>query len=328
MTTTYLINETKPHKYIDLGLGEDIIRSASATSMRPARYASGRNPNRRHSDIIQKPQTENVKRNSDPKLQLREKFHNEKGIEMIGIQKVKRTEAAETNPTAEKIWADMQSLVDQNLPHEALSAQFLQAQFRLEQSRGNTDKQRNGGNPDSIERVNLPIRREAAEQKIAKPKQPQLQKKPSGVKKAESKGNAKNEKARVKVEVREAALSHSEAKKKAGKEKSRIKAAAQKAALEERSAADRAKQAAKYRGLILPGSQAPQVARKIVSETDLVKDRTVEKSKQASGDGPKPEKIRPLSNGWSPMNTKISKAHVCKEVLDESRIEYTEEVGF
>jgi len=123
-------------------------------------------------------------------------------------------------------------------------------------------------------------------------------------------------------------LSNPETKKKSGKEKARMKAAAQKAALEEQAATERAKQAAEYRGLILPGSQAGRLKKNIVSEKDFVVERTVEKSK-AFGDGPNLEKTRPLSNGWAPVvNTKMSKAHVCKEILDESRIRYTEELDY
>lgn len=263
---------------------------------------------------------------SDPKLQLREKLRNGKAAEIMEIQKVEKAEPKEFKSTTDKVWTDIRSLVDQNLPYEVLSEQFLQAQLRLEQAGGKPNKQPNGKGPSSNGHLSIPAELKAVEGKVIG--RHHLQKSPTRIKEAESKRKAKDEKTRIMVEVQEAVLSNSEAKRKAGEEKIRVKAAAQKAILEERSATERTKQAARYRGLILPKVQADHLDMETVSEVDPAIDRTIEKSKQAVEEGPKPEVTRPLSTGWIPFSTKVSKVHICKEVLDESKIEYTEEVSF
>lgn len=327
-----------------LGLGEDIGRSASAASMRPLRYRPTGSLQRRNSGIPQLAKPEITRRDSDPQPtrrysdsqpMLRERYRRGKTAGQLEMQK-KAAAAKELEFETDNIWADVRSLIDQNLPYEVLSEQLLQAQLRLEQAREKIGRRFGQANPQYGKQPSITAERGAI-------RQPQVGKSPAVVRGAESKGKAKDEKPKTKdgksgakdekpKTKAQGKAKDPETKKKAKDEKSKTKAKIQKADkgkvkaedVERPSTSERAMEAAKLRELILPKVRTDHMERASLLVRNPTIGRIVEESDQ-----PVQEQTRPwpVSRGSVPFSTRVYKTNVCKEVLDEDEIEYTEEVS-
>lgn len=197
-----------------LELGEDIIRSSSAASMRPLRYRSTRTLQRRNSDITQTARPESVITDPNPQPILRERYRRGKASGQLEIQK-KAAAAKELELATGEIWGDVRSLIDQDLPYEALSQQLLQAQLRLEQAREKINRQFNQGSPQHVRRPTIPAEFGTTDRETIK--QPQVEKSQPVVQETESRWNVKDKRLEIKekVKAKEAGI-----KKKAKEEKS------------------------------------------------------------------------------------------------------------
>lgn len=322
--------------------GEDINRSASAASMRPLRYKSTSSMQRRHSGIPQPARPENTRRDSDPQPMLRERYRRKKsGLEMQKVAAEKELESA-----TDKIWGDVRSLIEQNLPYEVLSEKLLHAQLRLEKTSENISRQYGQGNPQHMRQISVSA--ELGATKRGAIRQPQIEKSPVVVKETESKGKSKDEKPKTKSKGKTKEV---ETKKKTKDEKSKTKVKAQKAtpsdtvtkvkvkeenvmkqvAAQETaqpSSSERAIEAARHRELILPKVRTDHVERGSLLVRNPTIGRIAEESDQPAQERPKLENFWPVSSGSVPFRTRVYKTNVCKEVLEEDGVEYTEEVSF
>lgn len=291
-----------------------------------------------------------MRRDSDPQPMLRERYRRGKTAGQLEMQK-KVAAAKELEFATDKIWADVRSLIDQNLPYEALSEQLLQAQLRLEQAREKIGRRFGQGNSQYGKQPGAAAERGAI-------RQPQVEKSPVVVRDAESKGKAKDEKPKTKdgkpktkdekpKTKAQGKAKDLETKKKAKDEKSKAKAKVQKAdaeakgkvkaenvkiqvqeaALERPSTSERAMEAAKHRELILPKVRANHLERGSLLVRNPTIGRIVEESDQPAEVQTRLEKPWPVIRGSVPFSTRVYKSNVCKEVLDEDEIEYTEEVS-
>lgn len=329
-----------------LALGEDISRSASAASMRPLRYKSTSSIQRRHSGIPQPTRPENTRRDSDPQPMLRERYRRGKKSGQLEMQK-KVAAVKELESATDKIWGDVRSLIEQNLPYEVLSEKLLHAQLRLEQTSENISRQYGQGNPQHVRQPSVSAELEAIKRGAIK--QPQIEKSLVVVKETESKGKSKDEKPKTKSKGKTKEV---ETKKKTKDEKSKTKVKAQKAvpsdamtevkvkeenvmkqaaqetALEQPSPSERAIEAARHRELILPKVRTDHVERGSLLVRNPTIGRIAEESDQPAQERPKLENFWPVSSGSIPFRTRVYKSNVCKEVLEEDGVEYTEEVSF
>lgn len=253
--------------------------------------------------------------------------------------------AKELESATEQIWGDVRFLIEQNLPYEVLSEKLLQAQLRLEQIRENISRQYGQGNvgkltvPAAIKATERgAIRQPQIEKSLVvvreseakgKPKDEKPKTKSKGKsKEAETKKKAKDEKSKKKSKVQKAAPSDTETEDNVKEENVRIQAAAQETALEQPSPSERAMEAARLRELILPKVRTDRVERGSLLVRNPTIGRIAEESDQSAQECPRLEKPWPVSSGSIPFSTRVYKTNVCKEVLDEDKIEYTEEVSF
>lgn len=315
--------------------------------MRPLRYKSTSSMQRRHSGIPQPTRPENTRRDSDPQLMLRERYRRGKNSGQLEMQK-KVAAVKELESATDKIWGDVRSFIEQNLPYEVLSEKLLHAQLRLEQTSENISRQYGQGNPRHVRQPNVSAELEATKRGAIR--QPQIEKSLVVVKETESKGRSKDEKPKTKSKGKSKEV---ETKKKTKDEKSKSKVKAQKAApsdavtevkveetnvmkqvaaqetvLEQPSSSERAIEAARHRELILPKVRTDHVERGSLLVRNPTIGRIAEESDQPPQERPKLENFWPASSGSIPFRTRVYKTNVCKEVLDEDKIEYTEEVSF
>lgn len=327
--------------------------------MRPLRYRPTGSLQRRNSGIPQLARPESTRRDSDPQptrrdsdLQpmLRERYRRGKTAGQLEMQK-KVAAAKELEFATDEIWADVRSLIDQNLPYEVLSEQLLQAQLRLEQAREKIGRRFGQGNPQYGKQSSITAERGAI-------RQPQVEKSPVVVRETEPKGKAKDEKPKTKDGKSKAKdekpktkaqgkAKDLETKKKAKDEKPKTKAKIQKAdaeakeevkaedvkirvqeaELERPSTSERAMEAAKLRELILPKVRADHPERGSLLVRNPTIGRIVEESDQPAQEQTRLRGSWPVNRGSVPFSTRVYKTNVCKEVLDEDGIEYTEEVS-
>lgn len=251
--------------------------------------------------------------------------------------------AKELESATEKIWGDVRFLIEQNLPYEVLSEKLLQAQLRLEQIRENISRQYGQASSQHAGKSIIPAGLKATERGTIR--QPQIEKSLVVVREKEAKGKTKDEKPKTKSKGKS---KEAEPKKKAKVEKSkkktkvqevapsdteteenaRIQAAAQETTLEQLSPSERAMEAARLRELILPKVRTDRVERGSLLVRNPTISRIAEESDQFAQERPRLEKPWPVSSGSIPFSTRVYKTNVCKEVLDEDEIEYTEEVSF
>lgn len=256
--------------------------------------------------------------------------------------------AKELESATEKIWGDVRFLIEQNLPYEVLSEKLLQAQLRLEQIRDNISRQYGQGNSQHAGKSIIPPGLKATERGAIR--QPQIEKSLVIVREKEAKGKTKDEKPKTKSKgkskeaepkkkakvekskkkskVQEVAPSDTETENNVKEENAKIQAAAQETALEQLSPSERAMEAARLRELILPKVRTNHVERGSLLVRNPTISRIAEESDQFSQERPRLEKPWPVSSGSIPFSTRVYKTNVCKEVLDEDEIEYTEEVSF
>lgn len=326
---------------------------------------------RRHSGIPQPARPESNRRDSDPQPtrrdvdpqpMLRERYRRGKSSGQLETQK-KAAATKELELATDKIWADVRSLIDQNLPYEVLSEHLLQAQSRLEQACENISRQFGQGNSQPVKQLIAPV-----ESERGAIRQPQVEKGPVVVRETESKGNPKDEKlktkakgkakevetkkvkeAEIKKKARDEKAKEAEIKKKAKEEKSKTKAKIQKVVSpdaeakgkakaenvrveeevtpERPSTSERAMEAAKHRELILPKVRANHLERGTLLIRNPTVGRITEESDYPDQEQTRLEKPWPVSRASVPFSTRVYKVNVCKEVLDEDEIEYTEEVN-